>query len=39
MYRLTHLTLTETVNVGLMCATPDGEGFTVTFEGYKVQPL
>jgi|SRR5581483_656167 regulation of enolase protein 1 (concanavalin A-like superfamily) len=39
MYRLTHLTLSETVNVGLMCATPDGEGFTVTFEGYKVRSL
>ena len=39
MYRLTHLTLTKTVNVGLMCASPDGDGFITTFEGYKVQPL
>ena len=38
MLRLAHLTLAETVSVGPMCASPDGEGFTVTFEQYAVRP-
>jgi len=29
----------ETVDVGLMCAAPIGEGFSVTFEGFTLQSL
>jgi uncharacterized protein len=29
----------ETVDVGLMCAAPVGEGFSVTFEGFTSRPL
>ncbi len=39
MLRLAHLTLAETVRVGPMCAAPEGEGFSVTFEGFRVRPL
>lgn len=37
MLRLAHLTLAETVQVGPMCASPDGSGFTTTFEGFSVR--
>lgn len=36
MLRLAYLTNTATLQVGLMCAAPQGEGFSVTFEGYKI---
>ncbi|MBW4565388.1 MAG: DUF1349 domain-containing protein [Mojavia pulchra JT2-VF2] len=36
MLRLAYLTHTETVQVGLMCASPQGEGFLVAFEGFKI---
>ncbi|MEL7038491.1 MAG: DUF1349 domain-containing protein [Cyanobacteria bacterium J06592_8] len=28
----------ETIQVGVMCASPDGDGFEVTFEDYQVNP-
>lgn len=36
MLRLAYLTHGETVQVGLMCASPQGEGFSVTFESFKI---
>jgi regulation of enolase protein 1 (concanavalin A-like superfamily) len=36
MLRLAYLTDAETVQVGLMCASPQGEGFSVTFESFKI---
>lgn len=36
MLRLAYLTHTETLQVGLMCASPQGEGFSVVFEGWKI---
>jgi regulation of enolase protein 1 (concanavalin A-like superfamily)/ribosomal protein S18 acetylase RimI-like enzyme len=38
MLRMAHLTLTETVSVGPMCASPEGNGFNVAFEDYSVRP-
>jgi regulation of enolase protein 1 (concanavalin A-like superfamily) len=37
--RLACLTSTPRLNVGLMCASPDGEGFTTAFEGFTVRTL
>jgi uncharacterized protein len=39
MLRLAYLTLNETVQAGLMCASPDGDGFTVTFKDFEVNSL
>lgn len=39
MLRLAYLTPVETLNVGLMCASPDGNGFSMTFEGFKIHHL
>jgi uncharacterized protein len=39
MLRLAHLTLAEKVSIGPMCASPDGNGFSVTFRGYSLQPF
>lgn len=36
MLRMAYLTEAETVQVGLMCASPESEGFSVTFEGFKL---
>ncbi|MBD2357166.1 DUF1349 domain-containing protein [Tolypothrix sp. FACHB-123] len=36
MLRLAYLTQTETLQVGIMCASPQGEGFSVTFENFKI---
>ncbi|MFS0515926.1 DUF1349 domain-containing protein [Nostoc sp. UIC 10607] len=36
MLRLAYLTHAETVQVGLMCASPQGEGFSVVFEDFKI---
>lgn len=33
MLRMAYLTLDETISVGVMCASPDGDGFVTTFEG------
>jgi regulation of enolase protein 1 (concanavalin A-like superfamily) len=38
--RTAHLPATgETVSVGMMCASPDGDGFRASFTGYTVRPL
>lgn len=39
MLRLAYLTEAETVQVGVMCASPQGEGFSVTFEAFNLTPL
>lgn len=39
MLRLAYLTPIETVSVGVMCASPEGNGFPVTFEGFKIRSL
>jgi hypothetical protein len=36
MIRQAHLTETETVRVGLMTCSPIGDGFTSTYEGFRV---
>ncbi|WP_425146247.1 DUF1349 domain-containing protein [Deinococcus sp.] len=36
MLRLGWLPLPETVQVGVMCASPDGQGFEVVFRGFRV---
>ena len=38
LLRLAYLTSAEKLQVGLMCASPDGEGFSVAFEGLKFSP-
>jgi uncharacterized protein len=37
MMRLAYFPTTNPVQVGMMCASPKGEGFTVTFEGFSVK--
>ena len=37
LLRLGYLTSNPTVQAGLMCASPQGEGFLTTFEGFKLQ--
>lgn len=37
MLRLAYLTEAETVQVGIMAAAPQGEGFTVTFEHFNIK--
>ena len=39
MHRLAYLTPAEAMSVGLMCASPDGAGFPVTFEGFTIQSI
>ncbi len=39
MLRLAYLTPIETVNVGVMCASPEGNGFPMIFEGLKIRSL
>jgi uncharacterized protein len=39
MLRLAYLTASETVNVGIMCAAPEGNGFPIAFEGFKIHSL
>ena len=39
MLRLAYLTPAQTMSVGLMCASPDGAGFPVTFEGLTIQSI
>ncbi len=38
MLRLTYLPLGKTVQVGPMCASPDGNGFEVAFEKFALRP-
>ncbi len=37
MLRMAYLTLAETVDVGIMCASPEGKGFVTVFKEFKVQ--
>ena len=37
LLRLAHLTLEETLQVGLMACSPDGSGFAVSFENYTLR--
>ncbi|GAB4205591.1 MAG: DUF1349 domain-containing protein [Coleofasciculaceae cyanobacterium] len=39
MLRLAYLTPVETLNVGVMCASPEGTGFPMTFEGFNILSL
>lgn len=39
MLRLAYLTSVETVSVGVMCASPEGNGFPITFEGFNIRSL
>ncbi len=39
LLRLLYFPPSEAVEAGLMCASPEGEGFTVTFEGLAIQGL
>jgi len=39
MLRLAYFIPSKTMSVGLMCASPDGAGFTVTFEGLTIQSI
>jgi regulation of enolase protein 1 (concanavalin A-like superfamily) len=39
LLRQTYLSPTEIMNVGLMCASPEGLGFPVTFEGFTCQSI
>lgn len=38
LLRQAFLTPIQTVQVGLMCCAPTGEGFTMTFEGFHLEP-
>jgi regulation of enolase protein 1 (concanavalin A-like superfamily) len=37
MLRQAYLTPADTVQVGVMCCAPTGDGFPVTFEGLRIQ--
>lgn len=39
LLRLTYLPMAESVQIGPMAASPDGEGFSVVFEDFVVGPL
>ncbi len=39
MLRLAYLSTTETIDVGVMCASPQGPGFSVMFENLTIQTL
>lgn len=39
LLRMAYLTEAEALQVGLMCASPQGEGFSVVFEGFRWQSL
>ncbi len=39
LLRLAYLPPAETIQIGPMCASPDGQGFSVTFEGFMVRKL
>jgi regulation of enolase protein 1 (concanavalin A-like superfamily) len=36
LLRMAYLTLAATVDVGIMCASPEGKGFTTVFEQFKI---
>ena len=37
LLRMTYLSLVETMDVGIMCASPQGKGFTTVFEKLKIE--
>ena len=37
LLRMTYLPISETVDVGIMCASPQGRGFTTTFKNFKIK--
>ncbi|MDJ0570060.1 MAG: DUF1349 domain-containing protein [Pleurocapsa sp. MO_192.B19] len=37
MLRMAYLTLAEAVDVGIMCASPEGKGFVTVFEEFSIQ--
>ena len=37
MIRMAYLTLVKAVDVGIMCASPEGKGFVTTFEQFNIQ--
>lgn len=39
MLRMAYLTSIKALNVGIMCASPEGRGFITTFEQLKIQSL
>jgi regulation of enolase protein 1 (concanavalin A-like superfamily) len=39
LLRMAYLTEADHLQVGLMCCSPDGEGFDVTFEAFSIQNL
>jgi regulation of enolase protein 1 (concanavalin A-like superfamily) len=39
LLRLAYLTPEPALDVGIMCASPDGEGFSATFEGLEIRAL
>ena len=39
MLRMAYLTSVESVNVGVMCAAPEGNGFAMKFEELKIGSL
>ena len=39
MLRMAYLTSVEAVDVGVMCASPDGKGFLTTFKQFEIQSL
>jgi uncharacterized protein len=39
MVRLAYFPVVQNLQVGLMCASPDGDGFEVTFEDYRLEKL
>jgi regulation of enolase protein 1 (concanavalin A-like superfamily) len=39
LLRQAYLSSAETIDVGLICATPVGEGFSATFEGFNARSL
>ncbi len=38
LLRIAYLPPAPTIAVGVMCAAPDGQGFDVAFDGFRVQP-
>ncbi|HCF26685.1 MAG TPA: DUF1349 domain-containing protein [Cyanobacteria bacterium UBA11049] len=39
MLRMAYLTSVKSVNVGVMCASPEGNGFAMKFEEFKIRSL
>lgn len=39
MLRIAHLSVAESLQVGVMCASPEGAGFEVSFESLVIRPI